>query len=903
MWWQQASEDQKQTFKRLVHEGRIEIMSGGWVMTDEATAHIYAILDQFIEGHQWVKHELNVTPSHSWVIDPFGHGSTVPYLLGAFGFKGAIIQRIHYNWKEWLAARQYGDFIWKPQWNSEKNSQYSVLTHNMPFDMYFVDSSCGPNAKECGPFDFRWYPQLSDSTVPQKADQLIGQYRRSASFYPHNVFLAFVGGDFRYNTESEFEVQHNYKKIIDYVNANGAKYNNAKLQFGTPKDYFKIVRERMENFPTLIGDLFPYGDVFTSGEAAYWTGYFTTRPFVKIVCRELEHNLRNAEILFTIAYNKAKQGNYGDVALNLAQNYVNLINARRNLGLFQHHDAITGTSRQPVMKNYLERMYESIGQTLKIQQQAIEMLVQSIGKNQQNFIDGVSYIREKASDISGRIKLEISESSNIEIILFNSLAQDRVDIASISVSSSNVKIIDADGNDVKFQINFSFKNVSGEIITSGDEFEVIFIARLPPLSLTIYRVIYATTSINELCTYNEIKNPNSENGKIELDSSKFKLTIDKKTGSVQFNTNINGLENKKPFTIGFGAYNTAAKKSGAYLFKPDPTMPEKDVFTSDKASRITVINGPLASYVEVIYGSLLVHTIRVLKTGTHLDEGIYIENFVNMEKKHANMEMFMRIKSPIKNDNEFYTDLNGFQWQRRKRVSRAGIGIEGNYYPITVGAFIQDNEQRLTYITDHAQGATSPELGTLEVMIDRRTPIDDQRGMEEGVTDNLPNLQRAWLTIEKVESHHPQKYQVPSIHAQNLMQINNYPVNIYINSNGFEINRRVKLLKESLPCDLHLFNLRTLGTDENQTIPSQSALLVAHRINYDCNYSNLNAFYVDICKQNVEHFDNIEIFNDVSVKSVQKTSLTALKSHGSISSFRADPIEAMELKTFNVTFS
>lgn len=77
-------------------------------MTDEANVHVYAMLDQLIEGHQWLKDNLNYTPTTGFSIDPFGHGSTLPYLLAASGFEGTIIQRIHYAWKQYLARQQYG---------------------------------------------------------------------------------------------------------------------------------------------------------------------------------------------------------------------------------------------------------------------------------------------------------------------------------------------------------------------------------------------------------------------------------------------------------------------------------------------------------------------------------------------------------------------------------------------------------------------------------------------------------------------------------------------------------------------------------------------------------------------------------------------------------------------------
>lgn len=421
------------------------------------------------------------------------------------------------------------------------------------------------------------------------------------------------------------------------------------------------------------------------------------------------------------------------------------------MGLFQHHDAITGTSKANVMRDYLNRLYESIQDSVKLQQQTIELLVQLPNENfQQNFI--ISELeRDNSNRMPRKTPSHVLPDKSVEIVLFNSLAQERMEVVLLRVTKPDVKVIDANGNELPYQINPVFNvtdhqdSLSRKIVVSTHEFELMFVAKLPALSLTVFTISHTNDTKSKMSTiYCEDCHDTSasepkhfdirpkQSGDIQVENSKMKLLFDGDSGFLKSMTRKN-WGRPVQMEIKFGAYKSAQFHSGAYLFRPesnDPRSAEKDVFENYQDKRIMITSGPVSSDVTVIHGAFLAHTVRIFKTQTYLDTAMFIENDIDFENppKNRETEMFMRFYTPIENGDEpeFYSDLNGFQWQPRKKVSQ--IGIEGNYFPITTSAFIQDNQMRLTLMTTHASGAAALEAGQLEVMLDRRTLYDDYRG-------------------------------------------------------------------------------------------------------------------------------------------------------------------------------
>uniref|UniRef100_A0A8C2GIJ6 mannosyl-oligosaccharide 1,3-1,6-alpha-mannosidase n=1 Tax=Cyprinus carpio TaxID=7962 RepID=A0A8C2GIJ6_CYPCA len=441
-WWESADVHKQEAMRKLILSGQLEMVTGGWVMTDEANAHYFAMIDQLIEGHQWLEKNLGVTPRSGWAVDPFGHSATMPYLLNRANISSMLIQRVHYSIKKHFAATRSLEFMWRQTWDIESGTD--MFCHMMPFYSYDVPHTCGPDPKICCQFDFKRLPgsrvncpwkvpprAITDANVAERAGVLLDQYRKKSKLFRSKVLLVPLGDDFRYDKALEWDQQYfNYQKLFDYMNSHPEMH--VKAQFATLTDYFNAVYKangvapgtRPPDYPVLSGDFFAYAD----REDHYWSGYYTSRPFYKNLDRVLESHLRGAEVLYSLAVAHARRA--GLEGRYPVSDYSLLTDARRNIGLFQHHDAITGTAKEAVVIDYGNRSLN------------------------ENFIQRVDPI----------FLLFLRY-----LVLFNPIEQERLCVVTVLVNSVRVRVLTEDGQTLPVQLSaqwVSAVEMSGEVYQS-----------------------------------------------------------------------------------------------------------------------------------------------------------------------------------------------------------------------------------------------------------------------------------------------------------------------------------------------------------------------------------------------------------------------------------------------------
>lgn len=258
--------------RNLVKEGRLDFVNGGWSMHDEACTHFDDMMNNMMQGHEFLLKEFNYKPKVGWHIDPFGHSNANQRLFAEMGFDAFIFGRLDYEDQKVRMADKTMEFLWRPMSESLGDS-VEIFTHILQ-DMYWFAPDMG--------YDERDQPSGTQPIIDDESLETYNADRKAwemAKYAVHmskhyrstNLFIPW-GEDFAYG--NAFMDFNNADALIREWNKGHAYTLDMDIKYATIPQYIEAVKAEQITWPNKYSDMFPYAD----GPDKYWTGYFTSRP-------------------------------------------------------------------------------------------------------------------------------------------------------------------------------------------------------------------------------------------------------------------------------------------------------------------------------------------------------------------------------------------------------------------------------------------------------------------------------------------------------------------------------------------------------------------------------------------------------------------------------------------------
>uniref|UniRef100_A0A6M2F2G9 Alpha-mannosidase n=1 Tax=Populus davidiana TaxID=266767 RepID=A0A6M2F2G9_9ROSI len=726
-WWRDQSEEVQNVVKQLVISGQLELINGGMCMHDEAAPHYIDMIDQTTLGHQFIKEEFNVTPRIGWQIDPFGHSAVQAYLLGAeVGFDSFFFGRIDYQDR----TKRKGDKTLEVVWRGSKSLGSSAQifagafpqNYEPPSNLYYEVNDDSPILQD--------NPNLFDYNVAERVNEFVSAAMDQANITRTNHVMWTMGTDFKYQYAHTWYKQMD--KFIHYVNQDG----RVNALYSTPSIYTDAKYATNESWPLKTDDFFPYADIAN----AYWTGYFTSRPALKGYVRKMSgYYLAARQLEFFKGRSKART------------NTDSLADA---LAIAQHHDAVSGTSKQHVANDYAKRLAIGYAEAEEVVGESLSCIAESASnggcmsptnKFQQCLLLNISYCPPS--------EVDLSNGKSLVVVIYNSLGWKREDVIRIPVINENVAVKDAGGKEIESQLlpllkasvgirDYYSKAYLSMASNVTPKYWLAFTASLPPLGFNTYIISSSSSTAKQAAsTSSQLYDTKaSQNDTVEIGPGNLKLIYSGKGELTQYINSRSLVKASVEQSYSYYAgYNGSKDKqaSGAYIFRPNGTYS----INSEGQDFFTVLRGPLLDEVHQRISSWIYQITRVYKGKEHAEVEFTVGPIPI--KDGIGKEVVTKITTTVKNNKKFYTDSSGRDFIERVRDYRkdwelqVNQPIAGNYYPINLGLYMQDNSSEFSILVDRSVGGSSIVDGQLELMLHRRLLIDDSRGVGEALNETV----------------------------------------------------------------------------------------------------------------------------------------------------------------------
>eukprot|EP00906_Rhabdomonas_costata_P030343 RCo042878 len=485
-----------------------------------------------------------------------------------------------------------------------------------------------------------------------------------------------MGTDFTYDdADSWFR---NLDKIISLVNADG----RVKVMYSTPSAYVEAKLAERLTWPLKKDDFFPYAD----GPHKFWTGYFTSRPALKRYIRSTSAILQAGKQLCALA----DPGRNCEVLLRA------LMEAQATA---QHHDAVSGTSKQHVAFDYAKKLSRGVAKATQAMSHSLVGLLPGISSG--------PFLRCELLNVSQCTPLQqlSSSSSPLVAVAWNALGQDRTELVELPLPKDvHVSVVGG----LQVQVIPSLDSITNYGPSeAGAPYTAVVQVRLPALGYTVLRVEPTATPL-------KVSHPVKPTGgqptsgqhpgaAAVLENEFLRLTFCRSTGMLcQVTNKEKGIS--ADVLQDFFFYKPMSgngQNSGAYIFRPaGPALPVRAPGTS---ANVSVVFGPLMSEVRQDIAQYLRQRVR-------LGRGMRAAQFtftVGDLTPYRGMEVVMRFSTNLSNpEGLFYTDSNGREMIPRRVNFRPSWDLHqtepvaGNYYPVATAIAVPGTDAQLTLLTE-----------------------------------------------------------------------------------------------------------------------------------------------------------------------------------------------------------
>ena len=337
IWYLKQSNTDKEKLKQIIKDKRIEFVFCGYVVNDEANPIYYDIIDNIRIGHQFLLEEFGIKPKSAYFLDSFGHNAGNAHIVSQMDFDNLVLGRMHNDYLDLMKNKKFLEFNWDMFGND--NSNKHILTHVLALH-----------------YGYTQFLQELEDNVESVMPSFIANLNEILKGIKHKNIMFLFGDDFKYTNDFLFRNIDNLKNQFDSKQSDAKRYfgTSEKVNFfySTPEKYFQYMKEELEkngkNLETLT-----HKDFYPLRTDCYWTGYFTSRPYLKGYIRKASNAFYSISKYFSfnrfVNNNPIKQTIYGD-----------LKKLREAIALAQHHDAITGTCKQYVASDYINRLEDKM---------------------------------------------------------------------------------------------------------------------------------------------------------------------------------------------------------------------------------------------------------------------------------------------------------------------------------------------------------------------------------------------------------------------------------------------------------------------------------------------------------------------------------------------------------------